>query len=138
MKFGYFCNTTNWTHKPYHQLLDETKDITEYCDKNNWNSIWFTEHHFNLVTRWSQNARHSVPRSASKACASVRVRDHQPAVRFDLPRLPPLRSRVGLRRSPVGDATSYHQGPALGSRARQPASRSTKITLQLAVQIKLA
>ena len=24
MKFGYFCNTTNWTHKPYHQLLDET------------------------------------------------------------------------------------------------------------------
>ena len=47
MKFGYFCNTTNWTHKPYHQLLDETKEITEYCDKNNWNSIWFTEHHFN-------------------------------------------------------------------------------------------
>ena len=47
MKFGYFCNTTNWTHKPYYQLLDETKEITEYCDKNNWNSIWFTEHHFN-------------------------------------------------------------------------------------------
>ena len=47
MKFGYFCNTTNWTHKPYHQLLDETKEITEYCDKNKWNSIWFTEHHFN-------------------------------------------------------------------------------------------
>ena len=47
MKFGYFCNTTNWTHKPYHKLLDETKEITEYCDQNNWNSIWFTEHHFN-------------------------------------------------------------------------------------------
>ena len=47
MKFGYFCNTTNWTHKPYHQLLDETKEITEYCDQNKWNSIWFTEHHFN-------------------------------------------------------------------------------------------
>ena len=47
MKFGYFCNTTNWTHKPYHKLLDETKQITEYCDQNNWNSIWFTEHHFN-------------------------------------------------------------------------------------------
>ena len=47
MKFGYFCNTTNWTHKPYFELLEETKDITEYCDKNNWNSIWFTEHHFN-------------------------------------------------------------------------------------------
>ena len=28
MKFGYFCNTTNWDHKPYNQLLDETKEIT--------------------------------------------------------------------------------------------------------------
>ena len=25
MKFGYFCNTTNWNHKPYNQLLDELK-----------------------------------------------------------------------------------------------------------------
>ena len=47
MKFGYFCNTTNWNKKPYTQLLDEARDITEYCDKSNWNSIWFTEHHFN-------------------------------------------------------------------------------------------
>ena len=47
MKFGYFCNTTNWDHKPYKQLLDETKEITTYCDKNNWDSIWYTEHHFN-------------------------------------------------------------------------------------------
>ena len=34
MKFGYFCNTTNWTHKPYDKLLDETREITEYCDQN--------------------------------------------------------------------------------------------------------
>ena len=47
MKFGYFCNTTNWTHKPYDKLLDETREITEYCDQNKWNSIWYTEHHFN-------------------------------------------------------------------------------------------
>ena len=47
MKFGYFCNTTNWNKKPYTQLLDDVRDITEYCDKNNWNSIWYTEHHFN-------------------------------------------------------------------------------------------
>ena len=32
MKFGYFCNTTNWNHKPYNQLLDETKEITTFCD----------------------------------------------------------------------------------------------------------
>ena len=44
MKFGYFCNTTNWTHKPYDKLLDETREITEYCDQNKWNSIWYTEH----------------------------------------------------------------------------------------------
>ena len=47
MKFGYFCNTTNWNHKPYNQLLDETKEITTFCDQNNWDSIWYTEHHFN-------------------------------------------------------------------------------------------
>ena len=47
MKFGYFCNTTNWKHKPYDQLLNETKEITTYCDENNWDSIWYTEHHFN-------------------------------------------------------------------------------------------
>ena len=47
MKFGYFCNTTNWTHKPYDKLLDETREITKYCDNNKWNSIWYTAHHFN-------------------------------------------------------------------------------------------
>ena len=36
MKFGYFCNTTNWTHKPYDKLLDETREITEYCDGHKW------------------------------------------------------------------------------------------------------
>ena len=47
MKFGYFCNTTNWKHKPYNQLLDEAREISIFCDQNNWDSIWFTEHHFN-------------------------------------------------------------------------------------------
>ena len=47
MKFGYFCNTTNRKHKPYNQLLDEAREISIFCDENNWDSIWFTEHHFN-------------------------------------------------------------------------------------------
>ena len=47
MKFGYFCNTTNWNKKSYSQILEEARDITTYCDQNNWNSIWYTEHHFN-------------------------------------------------------------------------------------------
>jgi len=47
MKMGYFCNITNWKKKPYTEILDNARDIALYCDKNNWNSIWFTEHHFN-------------------------------------------------------------------------------------------
>jgi len=47
MKIGYFCNTTNWTKKPYTKILDEARDIAVYCDKNGWDSIWFTEHHLN-------------------------------------------------------------------------------------------
>ena len=47
MKFGYFCNTTNWNHKPFNQLLEEAREISVFCDENNWDSIWFTEHHFN-------------------------------------------------------------------------------------------
>ena len=47
MKIGYFCNITNWEKKPYTEILDNAQDIAIYCDKNSWNSIWFTEHHFN-------------------------------------------------------------------------------------------
>jgi len=47
MKIGYFCNITNWEKKPYIQILDEARDIAVYCDKNGWDSIWFTEHHLN-------------------------------------------------------------------------------------------
>lgn len=47
MKIGYFCSTTNWEHKPYHVILDETREIASYCDQAGWDSIWFTEHHLN-------------------------------------------------------------------------------------------
>ena len=47
MKIGYFCNTTNWQKKSYTEILDNARDIAIYCDKNNWDSIWFTEHHLN-------------------------------------------------------------------------------------------
>ena len=47
MKFGYFCNSTNWNNqKKYDQILEEIREISIYCDQNNWDSIWFTEHHF--------------------------------------------------------------------------------------------
>jgi len=47
MKFGYFCNITNWNHHPYTQVIDEVRDIARHCDANGWDSIWFTEHHLN-------------------------------------------------------------------------------------------
>ena len=47
MKFGYFCNLTNKSHKPYTQVLDEAREIAVYCDSTEWESIWFTEHHLN-------------------------------------------------------------------------------------------
>jgi len=47
MKIGYFCNSTNWGNKKtYNQILEEIREIATYCDKNDWDSIWFTEHHF--------------------------------------------------------------------------------------------
>ena len=47
MKFGYFCNSTNWNNqKKYTQILEEIREISVYCDQNNWDSIWFSEHHF--------------------------------------------------------------------------------------------
>ena len=46
MKIGYFCNSTNWDNKSYSQILNEIREIAIYCDKNSWDSIWFTEHHF--------------------------------------------------------------------------------------------
>jgi len=47
MKIGYFCNSTNWGNKKtYNQILEEIREIATYCDQNDWDSIWFTEHHF--------------------------------------------------------------------------------------------
>ena len=47
MKIGYFCNATNWKNqKSYSEILGEIREIATYCDENDWDSIWFTEHHF--------------------------------------------------------------------------------------------
>ncbi len=47
MKIGYFCNSTNWGNKKkYNQILKEAREIAIFCDENEWDSIWFTEHHF--------------------------------------------------------------------------------------------
>lgn len=70
MKLGYFCNMTNWTHKPYSQLLDEVRDIGAYCDQTNWDSIWFTEHHLN------HEGMDACP-NPLMICADIAARTHQ-------------------------------------------------------------
>ena len=47
MKIGYFCNGTNWKHRLYTDVINNMRDIAIYCDQHNWDSIWYTEHHFN-------------------------------------------------------------------------------------------
>ncbi len=47
MKFGYFANQNNRRlEKPFRQVVEETRDLARYLDRQDWESIWFTEHHF--------------------------------------------------------------------------------------------
>ena len=57
MKFGYFCNTTNWNHKPYNQLLEETKEITTFCDQNNWTQFGIPNTIL-IMREWSRAQTH--------------------------------------------------------------------------------
>jgi len=77
MKIGYFCNTTNREKKPYTQILEETRDIAIYCDKNKWESIWFTEHHFNH--EGMENCTNPLMMSADIAARTKNIRIGQAA-----------------------------------------------------------
>ncbi|MDG2908874.1 MAG: LLM class flavin-dependent oxidoreductase [Acidimicrobiales bacterium] len=47
MRFGYFLNQNNLgLAKPFHQVVEEGRQIARYCDRNGWHSIWTTEHHY--------------------------------------------------------------------------------------------
>ncbi len=47
MRFGYFCNqNSRGLKKPFQQVVEETRELARYLDRNDWHSIWFTEHHF--------------------------------------------------------------------------------------------
>ena len=47
MQFGYFSNQNNRDlKKPFRQVVEETRDLARYLDREDWHSIWFTEHHF--------------------------------------------------------------------------------------------
>ncbi|MEQ1524839.1 MAG: LLM class flavin-dependent oxidoreductase, partial [Aestuariivirga sp.] len=46
MKFGYFSNTVNRQNKPYGTVMREQIDLAQYLDREGWDSVWYTEHHF--------------------------------------------------------------------------------------------
>ena len=47
MHFGYFLNQSNvgWK-KSFTEVVNEGREIAQYCDRTGWDSIWTTEHHF--------------------------------------------------------------------------------------------
>ena len=47
MQFGYFANQNNrHLKKPFRQVVEETRELARFIDREGWHSIWFTEHHF--------------------------------------------------------------------------------------------
>ncbi|SVA87271.1 uncharacterized protein METZ01_LOCUS140125, partial [marine metagenome] len=47
MDFSYFNNITNFRPaKPYAEILDNAREISQYIDRNKgWKVVWFSEHH---------------------------------------------------------------------------------------------
>lgn len=47
MKFGYFANLNNrHLAKPFGQVVAEHIELAKFLDDNEWESVWYTEHHF--------------------------------------------------------------------------------------------
>lgn len=46
MKFGYFANVTNRHDQPFGMLMNEQIALAQYLDTHDWDSVWYTEHHF--------------------------------------------------------------------------------------------
>lgn len=52
MKFGYFCNPSNIDHQlEYREVINNAREIAQFCDQNAFETIWFAEHHFSIWGR---------------------------------------------------------------------------------------
>ncbi|MEM7541771.1 MAG: LLM class flavin-dependent oxidoreductase [Pseudomonadota bacterium] len=52
MKISYFCNPTNLNQeRPYLDVLEEVRDLAMFCERHDFHTIWFAEHHFSLWGR---------------------------------------------------------------------------------------
>jgi alkanesulfonate monooxygenase SsuD/methylene tetrahydromethanopterin reductase-like flavin-dependent oxidoreductase (luciferase family) len=57
MIFSKFLNATNWHKRPYTEILDEVREITEYLDQNsNFRQVWLSEHHLQTTNNWTMEA----------------------------------------------------------------------------------
>ena len=54
MIFSKFLNATNWHKRPYTEILDEVREITEYLDQNSdFKQVWLSEHHLQTTNNWT-------------------------------------------------------------------------------------
>ena len=54
MIFSKFLNATNWHKRPYTEILDEVREITDYLDQNsNFRQVWLSEHHLQTTNNWT-------------------------------------------------------------------------------------
>ena len=54
MIFSKFLNATNWHKRPYTEILDEVREITEYLDQHsNFKQVWLSEHHLQTTNNWT-------------------------------------------------------------------------------------
>ena len=52
MKISYFCNPTNLNQaRAYLDVLNEVRDVALFCERHDFHTIWFAEHHFSLWGR---------------------------------------------------------------------------------------
>lgn len=52
MKFGISLNIHDTTRqRPYHELIDELREIAQVCEAGGFHSLWLPEHHFSIWGR---------------------------------------------------------------------------------------
>ncbi len=53
MKFGYFCNPSDpGLKRDWLEVMNEARDLAEFCDKTGFDSFWLAEHHFSHSGRY--------------------------------------------------------------------------------------
>ena len=52
MRIGYFCNPWNIDHqRDYRDILNEVRELAQFCDRADFDNFWLAEHHFSIWGR---------------------------------------------------------------------------------------